>query len=462
MNVEGCQQVSRKAVPPECVGWGLTDLVKCAFCRLATCRDVTLLERPRSCEQTTCLSLSEIAIKDSNGIRFNLYYKRIQPNSCHCAFLRSVDVRSIVLAYSQRTNTGKRRLWQRQKNIGSIFNLMASEKTNASGTGMKLGVVVIGASAGGVGALSTLVSQLPSTFPLPVLVVLHIGSHHSVLPEILSSRGPLPAARAKHGECLLAGRIYVAPPDHHLLVENGHVRLTKGPKEHFTRPAIDPLFVSAALSYGPAAVGVVLTGTMDDGTAGLQAIKECGGLTVVQDPDDALEPSMPRSALKHVHIDHCGPINGMADVLSTLAMHTSDMSPEQPSHLLHEQALALAQGDPVEHLSAIASPSTFVCPDCSGSLWQLERNSPIRFRCHTGHAYTLKTLQHALKETADQALWKAVRALQEQTLLLATVEAAYRKVGEEDEANQVAQSRQLLVKQTASLRALVEDEPISF
>ena len=237
----------------------------------------------------------------------------------------------------------------------------------------------------------------------------------------------------------MAGRIYVAPPDHHLLIDNGRIQLTKGPKEHFTRPAIDPLFVSAALGYGPAAVGVVLTGTMDDGTAGLQAIKECGGLAVVQDPEDAPEPSMPRSALKHVKVDHCGPINGMADVLSALVMRTTNMATEKPAYLMHEQALALAQGDPIAHLSAIASPSTFVCPDCSGSLWQLNEINPTRFRCHTGHAYTLKTLRHALKETADQALWKAVRALQEQTILLGTVEAAYRKVGEEDEAGQVAQ-----------------------
>ncbi len=335
-----------------------------------------------------------------------------------------------------------------------------SETSTESMGSSNTGVIVIGASAGGVSALSTLVSQLPSTFPAPILVVLHVGSHRSILPEILSARGPLPAAHAKHEEALVAGRVYVAPPNRHLLIENGHVRLTKGPKEHFTRPAIDPLFVSAALTYGPAAVGVILTGTMDDGTAGLQAIKACGGLAVVQDPQDALEPSMPCSALKHVQIDHCGPIDGMADVLGALIVSTSEMSPEKPPHLLHEQALALAQGDPMEHLSAIASPSTFVCPDCSGSLWQLDKTSPIRSRCHTGHAYTLKTLQHALKETADQALWKAVRALQEQSILLGTVEAAYRKVGDEDEARQVAQSRLALVKQIESLRAVVECEPI--
>jgi two-component system chemotaxis response regulator CheB len=335
---------------------------------------------------------------------------------------------------------------------------MTTLEPEAREEGRRPGVVVIGASAGGVGALSTLASQLQPTFPAPVLVVLHIGNHHSVLPEILASRGPLPAGHARHGEPLVAGRIYVAPPDRHLLVEDGHVRLTKGPKEHFTRPAIDPLFASAALAYGSAAIGVILTGTMDDGTAGLQAIKACAGLAVVQDPDDALEPGMPRSALEHVQIDHCGPVDGMAAALEALIMRKSDVSPARPPYLLHEQALTLAQGDPMEHLKAIATPSTFVCPDCSGGLWQVNQSDPIRFRCHTGHAYTLKTLHHALKEKADQALWSAVRALQEQALLLGTVEAAYRKVGEDDEADQVAQSRRALLEQTRSLRELVEGE----
>jgi two-component system chemotaxis response regulator CheB len=339
----------------------------------------------------------------------------------------------------------------------------ASHTIETNPAEQKAAVVVIGASAGGVSALSTLVSQLPSTFPAPILIVLHIGSHHSVLPQILSSRGPLPAAHAQHGERMMAGCIYVAPPDRHLLVEDGQLRLTRGPKEHFTRPAIDPLFLSAALAYGPRAVGVILTGTMDDGTAGLQAIKACGGMAVVQDPDDAQEPSMPRSALRHVAVDHCGPIDGMADALTALASRDYvRVWAEKPAQLLHEQALALAQGDPMDHLVAIANPSTFVCPDCSGSLWQLRDATPLRFRCHTGHAFTLRTLQHALKETADEALWTAVRALQEQALLLGALAAAHQEAGEEQELDRIEQGRQALMKQTNSLRAIIEREPETF
>lgn len=339
------------------------------------------------------------------------------------------------------------------------MNPIASTAAPPEAIATDTGIIVIGASAGGVNALSTLVSRLPSTLSVPILVVLHIGSHHSVLPEILSSRGPLPAAHAKHGERLVEGRIYVAPPDRHLLVEAGHVRLTRGPKEHFTRPAIDPLFVSAALAYGPAAIGVILTGTMDDGTAGLQAIKACGGLAVVQDPDDAVEPDMPRSALKYVEVDHCGPVDGLADVLVRLIGRAPHARPPAPAPLIHEHALTTPGGQPMEHLNAIASPSMFVCPDCGGGLWQLKEGHPTRFRCHTGHAYTLETLHHALKETSDVALWTAVRALQEQALLLGAIEEAHRRANETAESQRVEQARLALSLRTDRLRALIEGEP---
>ena len=322
------------------------------------------------------------------------------------------------------------------------------------------GIVVVGASAGGVNALMTLVAGLPANFPWAVLVVLHIGVHRSVLPDLLASRGPLPSSHASNEERILAGRIYVAPPDRHLVVEDGHMQVTKGPKEHFTRPAIDPLFLSAALAYGPRVVGVILTGTMEDGTAGLQAIKECGGMAVVQDPNDAQESEMPRSALKHVAVDHCGPIGGIAGALVGLTRSqrpTAIAAP--PERLVHEHALTLAEGDPLEHLAAIARPSTFVCPDCSGSLWQYKEGSPVRFRCHTGHAYTLKTLQSTLAETVDMALWSAVRALQEQALLLGTIMAMHRDAGNSEEAAALEPVHQAVLEQANRLREVAEQRP---
>ena len=181
-------------------------------------------------------------------------------------------------------------------------------------------IVVIGASVGGVEAIGFLASALPPDFAAAVLVVLHIGAHKSVLPRLLSQRGPLPACHPGDGDPIRPGRIYVAPPDHHLLVEPGRVRLARGPRENWVRPAVDPLFRSAAQAYGPGVVGVVLTGGLNDGTAGLFEIKRCGGVAVVQDPDDAVSPGMPQSALRHVAVDHRLPLAAIPALLAELVV----------------------------------------------------------------------------------------------------------------------------------------------
>jgi two-component system chemotaxis response regulator CheB len=179
-------------------------------------------------------------------------------------------------------------------------------------------VVVIGASAGGVAALLGLAGALPPLFAAPVCIVQHIGSNVSVLPELLQHRGPNPARHARDGEPLAPGIVYVAPPDRHLLIEGDRLRLTHGAKENHARPAIDPLFRSAAASFGAAVIGVVLTGQMDDGSAGLQAVKDCGGIAIVEDPATACEPEMPRNALRSVAVDHCVALAGIGPLLARL------------------------------------------------------------------------------------------------------------------------------------------------
>lgn len=316
-------------------------------------------------------------------------------------------------------------------------------------------LVVAGASVGGVASLSALVSRLPADFDAPVLVVLHTGSHPSVLPDLLAARGALPAAHAVDGEPLRPGRIYVAPPDHHMLVVDGHLQLNRGPKEHHTRPAVDPLFLSAALSHGPAVIGLVLSGTLEDGTAGLQAIKACGGVAMVQEPSEAQAPGMPQSALRYVQVDHCLPVHELADVLTaSVRMPVLPVPRVRPARLLHEQQLVVGEGDPLEHLEAIARPSPFVCPDCKGGLWQLEQGAPVRYRCHTGHAFTLKTLQQTLAETMDEALWTAVRSLQEQSMLLAMLAMVQRQEGAEPQAVRLDLVRQNIDVQGRRLREL--------
>jgi two-component system chemotaxis response regulator CheB len=322
-------------------------------------------------------------------------------------------------------------------------------------------LVLIGASAGGVTALRRLASELPADLQAPVAMVLHIGPHPSHLPELLQAAGPLPASHAHDGQLLRPGHLYVAPPDHHMLIDGPVLRLTRGPKEHHSRPAIDPLFRSGALSHGSSVVGVVLTGLLDDGTAGLQAIKECGGTAVVQAPEDAEEPSMPLSALKHVQVDHCVALKGMAALLVELTRRPPGPALQPPPKWLHEHDLALGKGDPMEHLEAIATPSTFVCPDCKGGLWTISGSRPIRFICHVGHSFTLQTLLHAQALATDEALWTAIRALQEKRLLFDKSAEALRSEGDDAQAQWSAQEARALQRQERLLRHLVEVPPPS-
>jgi len=320
-------------------------------------------------------------------------------------------------------------------------------------------LVVIGASAGGVSALSALVARLPGDFAAPLLVVLHIGAHRSVLADILDRAGPLRAEQARHGERIEAGRIYVAAPDQHLLVSDDTLHLSHGAKEHHTRPAIDPLFLSAALARGPRAIGVVLTGRLDDGTAGLQAIKACGGTAVVQDPADAEVPDMPASALRDVEVDHCVPLAAMPHLLTALASRAVQDVPLRPppTPLMHEQAVFLAKGNPMEHLSQLGTPSSYACPECHGGLWEVNGAKPRRFRCHTGHAFTARTLQDTLAEAADESLWSARRALQERLLLLHEMDAVPTAEGVERAALREAASR--LQQQLSGLEGLMARGP---
>ena len=314
----------------------------------------------------------------------------------------------------------------------------SSPRRTPSATPAAEGLVVIGASAGGVSALLKLSSALPEQFPAPILVVLHIGANTSVLPMLLSAHGNNRAVHAEDGQPLEKATIYVAPPDHHMLVQDGRIRLSRGPKEHHTRPAVDPLFRSAALAAGPRVVGVVLTGRLDDGTAGLSAIKQCGGIAVVQDPAEAEHPGMPRSALQSVAVDHCLPLEGIAAQLQRLV--TSLPAPVEAAvppvpGLTHEVAVFDGEGDPMENLRAIGKPSTLACPDCAGVLWEIGDTEPERYRCHTGHAFSLRSLEGTQSATTEDALWGAVRALQQREVILRRLAEHERKVGADVDAD---------------------------
>ncbi len=279
-------------------------------------------------------------------------------------------------------------------------------------------IIVIGASAGGVEGLLRIAPRLAPDLAAPILLVLHIGAHRSLMPELLNAKGPNRAVLAHSGAVPRPGTIYIAPPDQHLLLERGVLRLHRGPKEHHARPAIDPLFRSAALDGGPRVVGVILTGMLDDGTAGLRAIKACGGTTVVQDPRDAVEPSMPRSALDNVTVDYVRELDAMADLLNKLAQPLDKMpASSAPEWLLTEHAITLGRAG-VQDLQNIGNPSAFTCPECGGSLFELKERPPSQFLCHTGHAFSLRSLAWTHEAVTDETLWSGLRALQEKEAIL--------------------------------------------
>lgn len=315
-------------------------------------------------------------------------------------------------------------------------------------------VVAIGASAGGYHVLLDIASRLPAHFPAAVLIVLHIDSHPSALPELLSASGPNPAVHPRSGQPLRRGTFYVAPPDHHLLVEGDSIILSRGPKEHHARPAIDPLFRSLAIACGPRVIGVVLSGDLDDGTAGAQDIKRCGGTIVVQDPQDAEVPSMPASVCTYVDVDHCVPRAWLAETLVTLVGTPVAAPVRVPAEIACEQRVSEGDANAMEDLDRIGKPSGFACPDCDGVLWEISDSQPRRFRCHAGHAFSLRSLEHAQQTSTNKSMWSSVRALQERAAILATMAADARQRGEDDEADRLEADANGAMEEAARLRAI--------
>jgi two-component system chemotaxis response regulator CheB len=280
-------------------------------------------------------------------------------------------------------------------------------------------VIAIGGSAGGPEALKSLIRDLPADLPAAVLVAIHrTPEGPDLLAGILENLGSLSAVIAEEGQRLEQGRVYVAPPDRHLLVESDHLHVRRGPRENRSRPAIDPLFRSAAVCCSTRVIGVLLSGLLDDGTSGLLAIKRCGGLAVVQDPEDATFPDMPRHALAHVAVDHIVPLSQLAHLLSELAAAPRPAPLATAPEQIRIEALIAAQEltvMPDQHRLGQLSP--LACPDCHGSMVEIREGDHIRFRCHSGHAFTLETMRLAQSEAWERTLYAAMRAQQEQAML---------------------------------------------
>ncbi len=287
--------------------------------------------------------------------------------------------------------------------------------TNSDGA--TRGVVAIGASAGGVEALTQLVSKLPHDLPYAVLIALHVPPNApSVLAHILNRSGPLPAKAAQEGDELMAGRIYVAVPDRHLLVSDHRIVLAEGPTENGHRPAINALFRSVALSYGPKGIGILLSGVLDDGVLGAAAIRSRGGVIVVQKPDDALYPSMPLNAIRAGVVDHEVAAIEVGPLLARLAdreIEERDMDPDD--HIEIENRIAMGRRYSTAFDAESLGPhSGYTCPDCNGSLMIVSENN---YRCRVGHAWTADALLKARDDEIENALWVALRSLREKATL---------------------------------------------
>ena len=283
--------------------------------------------------------------------------------------------------------------------------------------------IVVGTSAGGVQALTTLVAGLPANLPAAVFIVLHIpAASPGLLPALLARESKLPIAHAVDGEDIRRGQIYVAPPDLHLLIERHHVRLVHGPKENLHRPSIDALFRSAARWVGPRAIGVVLTGARDDGALGMREIKQRGGVTIVQDPLEAMFPSMPKSVMQAIKVNYSVPIREIGSLLNRLSRETVGEEGRYPVPENVEIETRIAQQEMeadelIASVEKIGKVSKLTCPDCHGALWEIRDEDLLRYRCHVGHAFSAESLGNGQGEMLEVALWSAVRALEEQMIL---------------------------------------------
>jgi two-component system chemotaxis response regulator CheB len=320
-------------------------------------------------------------------------------------------------------------------------------------------VVVCGASAGGVEALSGLFKALPAELPAAFLVVLHIPAHaQSELGRVLSRATTMPITMPKDGAAIEPGHIYVASPDRHLLVENGRIRVTRGPKECRMRPAVDVLFRSAAMAYGNRAIGVVLSGALDDGTAGLWAIKDSYGLALVQDPSEASFGSMPQRAIDHVRVDLVGRVAALAmKIQASVHDHPQDGPASVGARHAVENLIA-AEGNGLQAgVMNLGKVSKYTCPDCHGVLVQIEEGSITRFRCHTGHAFSLQTLLAEVNESIDTGLWDTLRAIEERVMLLEQTAGLAEAAGRADDAHRCRSQAEEAKRRLKPIRELVLD-----
>ncbi len=280
-------------------------------------------------------------------------------------------------------------------------------------------IIVIGGSSGATAPLKAILAALPADLPAAVFIVLHVPARSiGILAMVASAAGRLPVHQAADGMAILPGNVYLAVPDHHLILANGHLLLGRGPRENMARPAIDPLFRSAAAAYGPRVIGVVLSGLLNDGASGLEAIKRCGGITLVQDPADAIADEMPRSAMQVSMVDLAVPSARIGDTLSELTLEPAGPGAPVPPDIRLEIDIAAGERVDSEVVQRIADPAALTCPTCGGVLSAVRGAKPLRFRCQIGHGLTAAAVAKQQENAVDEALRVALRIIEERAELV--------------------------------------------
>jgi two-component system, chemotaxis family, protein-glutamate methylesterase/glutaminase len=327
-------------------------------------------------------------------------------------------------------------------------------------------IIVIGGSSGATAPLKAILGALPADLPAAVFIVLHIPARGiGLLATVASSAGRLPVHAAADGMLIAPGNVYIAVPDHHLILSGTHMKLGRGPRENLARPAIDPLFRSAAASYGPRVIGVILSGLLNDGASGLQAIKRCGGTTVVQDPTDALADEMPRSALLATNVDLSVPSAKIGDVLSELTREPAGPGVPVPPEIRLEVAIAAGERVDSEVVHRFASPAALTCPSCGGVMSVVHGSKPLRFRCQIGHAMTADVLAKEQENAVDEAMRVALRIIEERAELVTRMaedarNSARRAVAEMFEERAIEYRRHADVIRKAVLASILPPTPL--
>ncbi len=322
-------------------------------------------------------------------------------------------------------------------------------------------IVVVGASAGGIPALQKIVRQLPPDFPAPIMVVVHVSdSHESALPEMLERTGLLNAVHPYNGQPVEPGTIYVAPPNYHMVLIDHHIQLKNSPKENRHRPAVDPLFRSAAQTHGENVIGIVLSGVMDDGTGGLIDIKQHGGIAVVQNLEDAMFSSMPASACRYVDVDYILPAHEIGKRLPQILVEAGTPT-KQPIKLSHTPQNTINIVDAKEVMlhdlhDQPGEVTPYACPDCNGNLWISRENGFDQYWCHIGHRYTKRTLLAQKSSKIEAALFEAMRNLKEGAALGREALYANSHVTDSSILEEIQKEVQLREKQLQSLRRIIE------